>query len=138
MARKVLLDRASPAVVHSMVSLGADAYDALVRECPPIDLVHLGLGPDGHTASLFPGAPQLDVADRYVVDAGDDAHPHPRITFTFPAIARSHLVVVTVAGDDKRDAWSRLMRGDDLPAQRIDASRVVWLVDQAVARGSGA
>lgn len=128
MARRVLLDRASPAVVHSMVELGAGAYDALLRSCPPIELVHLGLGPDGHTASLFPGAPQLDVTDRFVVDAGDDAHPHPRVTFTFPAIARAQLAVVTVAGEEKRDAWRRLCAGDDLPAQRIAASRVLWLV----------
>jgi len=132
MARRVLLGAASPAVIHSMVGLGADAYDALVRECPPIDLVHLGVGPDGHTASLFPGAAQLAVRDRYVVDAGDDLHPHPRITFTFPAIARSHLAVVTVAGDDKRDAWRRIVDGDDVPAQHIAASRVVWLVDPLV------
>jgi 6-phosphogluconolactonase len=138
MARRALLDGASPAVIHSMVGLGADAYDALVRACPPIELVHLGVGPDGHTASLFPGSPQLDVTDRYVVDAGDDAHPLPRITFTFPAIARSQLAVVTVAGDDKRDAWRRIVAGEDVPASRIDASRVVWLVDQPAARGSGA
>jgi 6-phosphogluconolactonase len=138
MARRALLDRASPAVIHSMVGLGADAYDALVRRCPPIDLVHLGVGPDGHTASLFPGAAQLDVTDRYVVEAGDDEHPHPRITFTFPGIARSQLAVVTVAGDDKIDAWRRIVEGDDVPASRIVATRVVWLVDQAVARGSGA
>jgi 6-phosphogluconolactonase len=138
MARRVLLDRATPAVIHSMVGLGADAYDELVRQSPPIELVHLGVGPDGHTASLFPGAAQLDVTDRYVVASGDDRHPHPRITFTFPAIARSQLAVVTVAGDDKRDAWRRVVDGDDVPASRIRASRVVWLVDQAVARGSGA
>jgi 6-phosphogluconolactonase len=138
MIRRSLLDRAAPAVVHSMVGLGATAYDALVRSCPPIELVHLGVGPDGHTASLFPGAPELEERDRFVVDAGDDLHPHPRITFTFPAIARCQLAVVTVAGDDKRDAWRRIVDGDDVPASRIDASRVLWLVDQAVARGSGA
>lgn len=132
MARRVLLDRASPAVVHSMVGAGADAYDALVRSMPPIDVVHLGLGPDGHTASLFPGAPQLDEVHRLVVDAGDDQHPHPRITFTFPAIARSQLVVVTVEGESKREAWQRLLAGDDLPAQRITASGVVWLVCSAL------
>jgi 6-phosphogluconolactonase len=132
MARHVLLDGASPAAVHSMVEMGADAYDALVRSCPPIELVHLGLGPDGHTASLFPGAPQLDVTDRFVVDARDDLHPHPRITFTFPAIARAQLAVVTVAGEEKRDAWRRLCAGDDLPAQHIAAVRVVWLVDPDV------
>lgn len=132
MARRALLDRAKPTVIHSMVGLGADAYDELVRSLPPIELVHLGLGPDGHTASLFPGAPQLDVTDRFVVDAGDDAHPHPRITFTFPAITRSQLAVVTVAGPEKRDAWARLQAGDDLPAQRVRASRVVWLVSPDV------
>ena len=128
MARRVLLDHVQPAAIHSMVGLGADAYDALVRSMPPIDLVHLGLGPDGHTASLFPGAPQLDEGERFVVDAGDDEHPHPRITFTFPAIARSQLVVVTVEGASKRAAWNRLLAGDDLPAQRITGTRVVWLV----------
>lgn len=131
-ARRVLLDRVHPAVIHSMVGLGAAAYDELVRSVPPIELVHLGVGPDGHTASLFPSAPQLDVGDRYVVDAGDDLHPHPRITFTFAAIARSQLAVVTVSGEEKRDAWKRLRTGADLPASRIRATRVVWLVDPAV------
>lgn len=128
MARRVLLDHVKPVTVHSMVGLGADRYDELVRALPPVELVHLGLGADGHTASLFPGAPQLDVEDRFVVEAGDDAHPHPRITFTLPAIARSQLAVVTVAGEEKRDAWRRLCAGEDLPAQRIRATRVIWLV----------
>jgi 6-phosphogluconolactonase len=132
MARRTLLDAAKPVAVHSMVGLGADRYDELVRSLPPIELVHLGLGPDGHTASLFPGARQLDVVDRFVVEAGDDAHPHPRITFTFPAIARSQLAVVTVTGEEKRDAWRRLCAGEDVPAQHIAASRVLWLVDRRV------
>lgn len=126
MARRVLLDRAKPTVIHSMTALGADRYDELVRSVPPIDLVHLGVGPDGHTASLFPGAPVPQ--DRFVVAMGDDLHPHPRITFTYEAIARSQLAVVTMAGEEKRDAWQRLQRGDDLPAQHIRASRVLWLV----------
>ena len=132
MARRTLLDVVKPVAIHSMVGLGADAYDALVRSLPPTELVHLGMGPDGHTASLFPGAPQLDVVDRFVVDAGDAEHPHPRITFTFPAIARSQLAVVTVGGAEKRDAWQRLQQGDDVPAARIRANRVLWLVDAEV------
>jgi 6-phosphogluconolactonase len=136
MARRVLLDHAKPVAVHSMVTMGAARYDDLVRSLPPIELVHLGVGSDGHTASLFPGAAQLDVTDRFVVDAGDDAHPHPRITFTFPAIARSQLVVVTVAGEQKRGAWRRLRRGDDVPAARIRGSRVLWLVEAEIAGAS--
>lgn len=132
MARRVLLDRAKPAVIHSMVGVGAARYDELLRSLPPIELVHLGMGADGHTASLFPDAPQLDRTDRFVVDAGDDLHAHPRITCTFPALARSQLVVVTVSGADKRDAWQRLAAGADLPAQRIRATRVIWLIDPLV------
>jgi 6-phosphogluconolactonase/glucosamine-6-phosphate isomerase/deaminase len=66
-----------------------------------------------------------------VVTNGDALHPHPRLTFTYPAFARSPLVVFTVAGDDKRDAFARVRAGDDLPATRVDAARVVWLVDPA-------
>ena len=132
MARRALLDHAHPATIHSMVDLGSHAYDELVRSIPPIELVHLGMGSDGHTASLFPGASQLDERERFVVQAGDDAHPHPRITFTFPAIARAQLAVVTVAGEEKRDAWQRLNDGDDIPAARIRASRVIWLVHPSV------
>ena len=110
----------------------ARAYDALVRAAPPIDIVHLGLGPDGHTASLFPGSPTLD--ETRAVRGRRPAttlHPHPRLTFTFPAIARARLVVVTVAGEEKRDAIERIRAGEDLPGARIRAERVLWLGDRA-------
>jgi 6-phosphogluconolactonase len=137
MARAVLLDRVQPAAIHSLRDAGptieraADAYDARVAAAPPIDLVHLGLGSDGHTASLFPGTAALEVDDRYVVPNHDDLHPHPRLTFTFPALARSRLVVFTVAGAEKHDAFARVRAGDDLPAARVTADRVVWLADPA-------
>jgi 6-phosphogluconolactonase len=139
MARVTFLDEVEPKSIHGMylpdrtVEEGATAYDELVRASPPIALVHLGLGPDGHTASLFPGAATLDVTDRFVVSAGDEQHPHPRLTFTLPAIARSELVVVTVAGEDKRDAFAKAQRGDDVPAARLPAAHLVWLVDPAAA-----
>ena len=139
MARRAFLDAVTPREIHSMRHAGptieeaASAYDELVRNSPPIDLVHLGLGPDGHTASLFPGTAALEVRDRFVVPNGDDLHPHPRITFTFPGIAHSALVVVTVAGEQKRDALRRIRAGEDLPAARIRAPRVVWLADPAAA-----
>ncbi len=136
MIRRVLFAGAQPRSLHSMAGAGptveaaAGAYDALIRAADPIDLVHLGLGPDGHTASLFPGAATLEVTDRMVVSAGDELHPHPRLTFTYPAIARSRLVVFTVAGAEKRDAFARVRAGDDaMPAARVRADAVIWLVD---------
>jgi 6-phosphogluconolactonase len=139
MARAVLLDRVGPRSIRSMAGAGttaddaAAAYDALVAAAPPIDVVHLGLGPDGHTASLFPGSQALAVTDRLVVTNGDALHPHPRLTFTYPALARSRLVVFTVAGDDKRDAFTRIRAGENLPAGGVTAERVLWLVDPAAA-----
>jgi 6-phosphogluconolactonase len=131
MARRVLLDEVRPRAVHSLVSAGAAAYDALVRAAAPIDLVHLGVGPDGHTASLFPGSPALREQQRFVVETGDDQHPHPRLTFTFPAIASCELVVVTVAGAEKRDPIRRIRAGEDLPAAHITAKHVLWIGDRA-------
>jgi 6-phosphogluconolactonase len=138
-ARQVLLDQVRPAAVHSMRGAGrtpeeaATAYDALLREHGPVALVHLGLGPDAHTASLFPGSEALAERERLVVTNGDDAHPHVRLTFTFPAIAMSGLAVFTVAGDDKRDAFARVRAGDEVPAAHVTAARVLWLVDPAAA-----
>ena len=88
------------------------------------------MGPDGHTASLFPHTEVLDETDRFVVPNGDADHPHPRLTFTFPAIARSPLVVVAVSGAEKREPIARIRAGEDLPAARIRASEVIWLVDR--------
>ena len=135
MARLAFLDELDPAWVHSLYGAGSSpeaaavAYDALLRESEPIDLVHLGLGPDGHTASLFPGSSALEEQERLVVTNGDDAHPHPRLTFTYPALARSRLVVFTVAGAGKREAFARVRAGDDVPAARVTAERIIWLVD---------
>ncbi len=142
MARVTFLDEVEPRAVHSMYRAGptpeddAAAYDALVRASPPIALVHLGLGPDGHTASLFPGSPALEERERLVVATGDDLHPHPRLTFTYPALARAELVVFTVEGEEKRDALAAVRRGEDRPATRVRAGRVVWLVDEAAAGGT--
>jgi 6-phosphogluconolactonase len=141
MARQVLLDLVGPVEVRSLRGAGdspeeaAAAYDAEIAALAGLDLVHLGLGDDGHTASLFPGSPALAVDDRLVVATGDDAHPHRRLTFTFPAIASARLAVVTVSGPGKADAWRRLCRGDDIPAAQLRADRVVWLIDPAVTGG---
>lgn len=136
-ARQACLDRVGPRAIHSMRNAGdsieraADAYDRLLRAYGPLDFVHLGLGPDGHTASLFPGSPALEERARLVVATGDDDHPHPRLTVTFPALNQSRLAVFTVAGEQKREALRRVRSDDDLPAARVSAARVVWLVDEA-------
>jgi 6-phosphogluconolactonase len=101
---------------------------------PGIDLIHLGLGPDGHTASLFPGADSLDAGPGDLVLATEDptgVNPYPRLTLTLPAINSARLAVFTVDGADKADAVARLRRGDDIPASRVHAGKTVWLVDRA-------
>jgi 6-phosphogluconolactonase len=139
MARRVLLEHVPVRAVHSLRGAGvdlaaaADGYDALVASLGRIDVIHLGLGPDGHTASLFPGSPALGVHDRLVVATGDDAHPHPRLSLTYPGIACGDVAVVTVEGEDKAEAWQRVQRGGDVPAARIGAGEVVWLVNRAAA-----
>lgn len=138
MARRALLDRVPVSAVHSIreagstVEAAADAYDRLVAGLPPLDAVHLGLGEDGHTASLFPGSPATAVTDRLVVPTEHD--DWQRVTFTFPAIVRARMVIVTVAGAGKAEAFRRVRDGDPTaPASRIDAGSVVWLVDPAAA-----
>jgi 6-phosphogluconolactonase/glucosamine-6-phosphate isomerase/deaminase len=98
--------------------------------------VHLGLGPDGHTASLFPGSTGLDADPGRLVVMNDDPtgrNPHERMTLTFSGIARARLVLFTVVGADKQEAMQRIADGEDLPAARVRADRVVWLVDREAA-----
>ena len=115
----------------------AAAYQEVVAGVlagPGLDLVHLGMGPDGHTASLFPGAPTLDAGPDVLVVATADPNgrnPHPRLSLTLPAIARARLALFTVAGAPKRDAVARARAGEDLPATRVRAGEVRWLVDEA-------
>jgi len=100
----------------------ADAYDALVRERlgdePRWDLLLLGLGPDAHCASLFPGKPEVGVSDRLVVgvpEAGMEPQV-PRITLTLPAINAARHVVFLITGESKRDAVRRAFGDDPDPA----------------------
>ncbi len=115
----------------------AASYQHEVEPLARFDFVHLGLGPDGHCASLFPGSAALSADDPGVlVMATRDPqanNPHDRITLTLPAIARARLVVFTVAGEPKRQAFRRVMAGEDLPATRVVAEHIVWLADEAAA-----
>jgi 6-phosphogluconolactonase len=115
---------------------GPDPYQLRLGELGRIDVVHLGLGPDGHTASLFPGSEALDAdPGRLVVmnEDPDDRNPYRRMTLTFAGISRARLVLVTVAGAEKSKALARVVSGEDLPASRIRAEQVLWLADPAAA-----
>lgn len=139
LAREALLDRvgAANATYPMRCDEGPDPYQLRVGELGKFDLVHLGLGPDGHTASLFPGSQALDAdPGRLVVMNEDPAghNPHPRMTLTYAGIARARLVLVTVSGESKREALNRVVGGDaSAPASRIEAERIVWLADSAAA-----
>ncbi|MEZ5137824.1 MAG: 6-phosphogluconolactonase [Acidimicrobiales bacterium] len=138
LAREALLDRVGAAnATHLMrCAEGADAYQLRLGDLGRLDLVHLGLGPDGHTASLFPGSPALDADPGRLVAMNVDPsgrNPYERMTLTFAGIARARLVLVTVAGEEKAEALAAVASGDELPASRLAADRVVWLVDDAAA-----
>ena len=143
--KEALLDRVVGGPVGSfspMPTVGpldqcVDAYQRTMSDLvtgPGIDLIHLGMGPDGHTASLFPGAATLDADPGVLVLATEDpngVNPHPRLTLTLPAINSARVAVFTVSGASKAPAVAALVRGDDLPASRVHAGRTVWLVDGA-------
>ena len=115
---------------------GADPYQLRIGQLGRFDVIHLGLGPDGHTASLFPDSPALKADPGRLVVMNEDPsgrNPHPRMTLTFAGIDRARLVLVTVSGESKAEALARVVRGDDIPANRVTAEQVLWLADPAAA-----
>jgi 6-phosphogluconolactonase len=120
MADEALLSRLDPRP-EAMRMEDADAYEALVRERlgdePRWDLLLLGLGPDSHCASLFPGKPEVEVTDRLVVDVPEAGlEPYvPRISLTLPAINAARHIVFLVTGESKRDAVRRAFGEDPDP-----------------------
>src|SRR6202795_2425517 len=151
MARRLFLDRCAPAdTIHPIPTDAADPDDAarryeselksyyrlrrLTPARPLFDLGLMGVGPDGHTASLFPGYPAVEETERWVVGV-PQAHVEPfvpRVTLTFPALNSCREMLFEVAGSEKRAILTRVLDGENLPANRARSTgETIWLVDQA-------
>jgi 6-phosphogluconolactonase len=151
MARRTFLDACAPAAnIHPIPTGTADPEEAARRyesdlksfygadrldpARPLFDVVLMGLGPDGHTASLFPDYPAMAETERWVVGV-PQAHVEPfvpRVTLTLPALGSCREMLFEVAGSGKRAILTRVLAGENLPASRAHATRAtIWLVDEA-------
>lgn len=139
---KETLLRSHPEAVGQMFRMPADAADRdaaalhYARRLPdPIDLLVLGMGADGHTASLFPGSAAIDESEQRVKAVRGPKAPFERMTITPPVIDRSRAIVMIVAGADKADMVARALNGlldpKAVPAQL--ARRATWILDAAAA-----
>jgi 6-phosphogluconolactonase len=138
LGRQALLERvgAANAVYPMNCQEGPDAYQLRLGEAGKLDVIHLGMGADGHTASLFSDSPALDADPGQLVALNEDRsglNPHPRMTLTLSGIARSRLAVITVSGATKKHVLQSVLDGTDLPAARVRSDRVLWLVDREAA-----
>lgn len=154
MSRAAFLDQCAPAShIHPIPTATADpadpdrsaalyeaelksfyGADTLDPERPLFDLVLMGVGPDGHTASLFPGYPAVEEIARWVVGVPRaNVEPFvPRVSLTLPALASCREMLFEVAGAGKRAILTRVLAGENLPAGRASSiGETVWLVDQA-------
>jgi 6-phosphogluconolactonase len=155
MARRTFLDRLAPSAnIHPIPTDAASPDEAATRyerelksfygvsafdpAWPLFDLVLMGVGPDGHTASLFPDYPALQETERWVVGV-PEAHVEPfvpRVTLTLPVLASCHEMLFELAGSGKRAILTRVLAGEPLPANRARSNgETVWLVDKAALPG---
>jgi len=114
------------------------AFGARGSDPPEFDLIWLGMGPDGHTASLFPGSDALDETERWVVGNWAPERETWRMTLTLPVLNAARAVVFAVEGANKADAIRAIRAGgSDLPAARVDGPQVEWIIDAAAAGEPG-
>jgi 6-phosphogluconolactonase len=151
MARRAFLDRCAPAAnIHPIPTDTASPDESARRyetelqsfyganeletSRPLFDVVLMGVGPDGHTASLFPGYPAIEETGHWVTGV-PKAHVEPfvpRVTLTLPALGSCHEMLFELNGSEKRAILTRLLDGENLPANRAhSAGETVWLVDKA-------
>ncbi len=137
MATTVLFSRVQT-TVHRMAGETCDPqeYEDELRSffgltTPHFDVVLHGLGPDGHTASLFPGDPAVEITDRRVVRV--ERPDHTRLSLTLPVLSSASVGIFLVTGREKREALGWLLEGEDIPAARISAGRLLVLADGAAA-----
>jgi len=147
MAAQTLLDRAAGAVVHRIegergAEDAAAAYDALVRSrvppgaggVPSLDVVLLGIGEDGHIASLFPGNPALAIGGRVAVPVHDAPKPPPdRVSLTLEVLRAAPVCVLLASGDGKAEPVARMLAGvdEEVPASLLDRDRLRVIADEA-------
>jgi 6-phosphogluconolactonase len=150
-ARQAFLNRCAPLInIHPMATNAANPDEAALRyeaelksfygadtldpARPLFDVVLMGVGPDGHTASLFPGYPAIEEMQRWVVGVSN-AHVEPfvpRVSLTLPALASCREMLFEVSGADKHAILTRVLAGEDLPANRAHSiGDTTWLVDAA-------
>ena len=150
-ARRIFLDSCAPASnIHPIPTGTVDPGQAARRyeselksfygatrldsSRPLFDVVLMGVGPDGHTASLFPDYPAIEETERWVVGV-PQAHVEPftpRVTLTLPALGSCREMLFEVSGPDKRAILTRVLDGEDLPANRVHSTgETIWLVDKA-------
>ncbi len=147
--RLVAIPRCNVHSIDADAPDGAERHEKELRETftrhgragvPAFDLIYLGMGPDGHVASLFPGHASLSERDRLVIGIVGSPKPPPvRVTFTLPLLNAARLVVFLVTGSEKGPAVARALAGDPaLPAAHVrPAGKLLWLLDRAAADAAG-
>jgi 6-phosphogluconolactonase len=132
-AREALLSRVPIPEAQTHPLTDADQYEGLLRaffgEAPAFDLLMLGMGDDGHTASLFPGSVSLLEQERWVIAPPDVVQGMSRLTLTLPALNAARRTLFLVSGAAKADALRRIRAGEQLPAGMVEGAE--WLVDRA-------